>query len=274
MGEQTDSSVGRGGRIDAGVKAAFLAAVAGGATLEDAARAAGASLGGLYRARRRDPGFRRDWEETRQGARIAARHAVTAERAERRRMSRCPACREAAARQVVVAGNQRRVQLRALGHVRFTAERQEVYLGHLANTADHTAASAAAGVHPSTVWQYRRRVPEFEARWQQTLETAYAALEAEAVRQRLAMAARMRDAPVPSGANDLEFERVLKLLAHWRRKDGSIGPRATSRDRGRRYTFEESFGALVGKLEALGYRPDWDGARADATGEDGGGGAA
>jgi hypothetical protein len=51
-----------------------------------------------------------------------------------------------------------------------------------------------------------------------------------------------------------EFDRVMKLLARWERKDGRLGPRAVSHGKQRAWTFEEAIDALDRKLRALGLR--------------------
>lgn len=261
MGEQGDSGGVRRGRVDGAVKARFLAAVAGGALLEEAARAAGVSLGGLYGARRRDGAFRAAWQEERQKAAIAASAAGGKAPGRRRRLPLCPACRAAAERLVVTPANGRKLQKRPQRHVIFSIERQEIYLAHFAGTGDHRAAAAAACVSESTVWKKRRKDPVFAEMWQGALETAYARLEAEAVRQRLEMAERLRDAGAPVGEVAGEFERVLKLLDRWTRKNYSLGPRQPRDGRLKRWSFDEAMTLLEKKLRALGYRPDYgDGA--------------
>ena len=51
-----------------------------------------------------------------------------------------------------------------------------------------------------------------------------------------------------------EFERVMKLLARYDRRDGRVGPREIGHGRQRRWTFEEAMVALDKKLRSLGLR--------------------
>jgi hypothetical protein len=82
----------------------------------------------------------------------------------------------------------------------------------------------------------------------------------ESVRQRLAAQERLREAiessdPVPlAGEIGAEFERVMKLLARWDRRDGRIGPRERSPGSERVATFEEAIVALDKALVAFGVR--------------------
>ena len=78
----------------------------------------------------------------------------------------------------VRAGNKRRVQVRKAPRVSFTAERRQVFLDHLAACCNVTASAAAAGVGFSTVYEARRREPDFAQQWEEAIEIGYATLEA------------------------------------------------------------------------------------------------
>src|SRR5687768_2781679 len=120
------------GRIDAAAKAAFVAGLREGLSREDAAAAAGFSLTGFYGARRRDPGFAAEWAAALALPPAAERRSrAYAERGEVR----------------IAPANRRLLQRRRRRHVRFTAERRELYLTRLAETCDSVAAAEAAGVH-------------------------------------------------------------------------------------------------------------------------------
>ncbi|MFN3387791.1 MAG: hypothetical protein ACK40O_02600 [Allosphingosinicella sp.] len=244
-----------GGRrqvIGAEAKEVFLAAVKLGVSLEGAAGAAGFTIDGLYGARRRDAGFRAAWEEALaySAARERARGHFGVEQA-------CPLCGLSAGGDVpatVTPNNQRRLQLRRMRHARFDDARKDIFLSHLAGTADTDAAAAAAGVHRSTAYKHRLRDSRFAARFDEALAWGYMALEEEALRQRLAAQARARREIVPAGEVSTEFERTMALLKRWDRRGGRIGMRAVSHGRARVWTFEEAIRLLDKKLRAMGAR--------------------
>jgi len=231
--------------IDAAAKARFLAALHGGATRAAAAAAAGFRLGSLYTARRRDPLFRLAWlwaMELRAAAELAAcRRAAAARRGEEVPVRIAP------------QGN-RPLQRRRMGWVKFTEERQQIFLDHFAGTADAQAAAAEAGICYATVRKHRRNNPDFAATMDETLREAVAGLEAEMVRQRLEMQRRLRENLEPKGEMPAEFERVMKVLARWDRRDGRVGPRELHHGKQRRYTFEQAMAILDKKLRSLGLR--------------------
>jgi hypothetical protein len=156
--------------------------------------------------------------------------------------------------------NRRLLQRRKLRHVRFTEARRKVFLAHFCWSCDAVAAAAQAGVCERTVYEHRRKDPVFARLFLEALEQGYIRLEVESVRQRLAAQERLREAiessdPVPlAGEIGAEFERVMKLLARWDRRDGRIGPRERSPGSERVATFEEAIVALDKALVAFGVR--------------------
>jgi hypothetical protein len=79
-------------------------------------------------------------------------------------------------------------------------------------------------------------------------------LEAEAVRQRLEAQRRFSENLEPAGEIAQEFERVMKLLARFDRRDGRVGRREVGHGSRQRWTFDEAIRALDKKLNALGIR--------------------
>ncbi|MEA3061671.1 MAG: hypothetical protein QOJ94_1452 [Sphingomonadales bacterium] len=246
MGETGDSCSGPR-RIDAAAKAAFVAALRGGARREDAAEAAGFSLMGFYGARARDPAFKAEWAAA-LAAPAAAERRVRAydERGTERGEVR------------IAAANRRLFQRRRRRHVRFDAAAQAIYLAHFSTDGDSRAAAAAAGVSPSTVRLHRNTDPVFREAHKQALAEAYEYLRIESVRQRLAAQERLRaaiEAAEPASPPELaaeaaaEFDRTMKLLARVDRK-----PRAPDRygPRHGRWTFEQAIALLEKRLDALG----------------------
>jgi hypothetical protein len=261
--------------IDAAAKATFLAALRAGTRREVAADEAGFSLTGFYGARRRDPVFAADWAAALAGAPAAERR--TRAYAERDEAAACPERSRRARGEGEVRhspANRRLWQRRRRTHVRFTLERQELFLEHFAATGDTKASAQAAGVSESTVHLHRRMHPEFAELYREALAIAYPRLEEEAVRLRLANQARLR-AAVERGAcrepgrngtrcptcghdpdDDAQFDRTLALLARWDRKQRRV---ESPLDGGRRHraTFQEFLAAADKKLRALGLRSEW-----------------
>ncbi|MBC7986394.1 MAG: hypothetical protein H7X93_06945 [Sphingomonadaceae bacterium] len=135
--------------------------------------------------------------------------------------------------------------------VKFTEARKDKFLAHFAGTCDARGAAAAAGVDHSTVYKHRTRHADFREAWQEALETGYARLEAELVRERLAAQERIRDAIAPEGEPGLEFERAIKLLMRWERRNGRLGARTQSPGRHRQPSFDEAIEALAKRLKSL-----------------------
>jgi hypothetical protein len=216
-------------RIGARAKRRFIRAVQAGAPLEAAAAAAGHSLPGFYGQRKRDPLFARRWA-------AAMRNSGEAERVS------------------VCGNNRRRLQRRRMRHLRFDLERQEIFLNHFAGCGDAREAAAVAGVDHSTVYKHRRKDPVFAAGFADALEQCYARLEVEAVRQRLQAQQRLQralDEGVPTGEVAEEFERVLKLLDRWDRRNGRLGVRAIAPEKRPALSFDEAITLLERKLRHL-----------------------
>lgn len=210
--------------IDDEAMGIFIAAIRRGAALEDAARAAGFTLGGFWKVRKRDPAFDEAVEEAME-------------------MSNAP--------RYVAPGNGRRWQLKRPRRLRFVEWRREVFLAHFALTCDETAAAAAAGVSTSTVCRHRQRDPDFAEAHQRTLELAYPRLEAEALRQRLEAQRKLREDILPVGEIVIEFERILKLLDRYERRNGKIGVRGIAHGRQKGMSFDEAMALLDRRLKAL-----------------------
>jgi hypothetical protein len=229
--------------IDEDDKARFLESLRAGASREEAAAAAGFPLGSLYNVRARDPVFRLGWEWAMDLAAIDERGGELSRRAA-----------EGEPDDRIAPKGGRLLQRQKARWVKFTAKRQQIYLDHFAGTADAQAAAAAAGVTYAAVRAHGRKHPEFEAAESEALRYAYARLEAEAVRQRLEAQRRFAENLEPTGEIAQEFERVMKLLARYDRRDGRLGPREIGPGHEQVSSFEEAIEALDRKLRALGVR--------------------
>lgn len=241
-------SPGRRPAIDAGAKVAMLAALREGRRLDEVAAAYGVTLQAFYSARRRDPLFAAAWADA---------HALSAE-AERRAPGEAG---ETGGDMRIASNNRRAMQRRRMRHVRFDERRKGIFLAAFARSCDLLAAAAAAGICERTVYNHLRSDRAFAEAFQTALEEGYRWLEAEAVRQRLEAQKRLRAAieeaeeagePLPIAEEGVEFDRSMKLLARWDRRDGRLGPRQVGHGRQRRWTFEESITLLDKKLRNLG----------------------
>ncbi|HEX8061928.1 MAG TPA: hypothetical protein VF535_01805 [Allosphingosinicella sp.] len=216
-------------RIGERAKRVFVRALQAGARLEAAAAAAGHSLEGFYGLRGRDPSFKRRWA-------AAMRSSGEAER-------------------VFVRGNnRRRLQQRRIRHMRFDTDRQEVFLSHFAGCGDAREAAEVAGIDHSTVYKHRRKDPVFAAAFTEALEQCYARLEVEAVSQRLKAQQRLQralDEGEATGEVPEEFERVMKLLDRWDRRNGRLGVRSAAPEKRRALSFDEAIDLLEKKLRNL-----------------------
>lgn len=216
-------------RISARAKRVFVRAVQAGARLEAAAATAGHSLDGFYGLRSRDSLFKRRWA-------AAMQSSGEAERA------------------IVRGNNRRRLQRRRMRHLRFDTGRQEAFLNHFAGCGDAREAAEVAGVDHSTVYKHRRKDPVFAAAFDEALEQCYARLEVEAVRQRLQAQkrlARALDEGVVTGEVAKEFDRVMRLLDRWDRRNGRIGIRQVAPEKRQALSFDEAMGLLESKLRNL-----------------------
>jgi hypothetical protein len=211
--------------VDAAACGAFLQGLLRGGSRREAAAAGGFSLSAFERHRKRDPDFGAAWRE----AEVAGNRPL-----------------------YVAPANGRRWQLQRVRRPRFDAARKGVFLDHFAGTCDLTAAAEAAGVCAATVNRHRRRDPAFAAECRAALEQGYERLHEEALRARLAAQEEIRTGRMPKGEATAEFDRQIKLLAQWRRRDGSIGPRGREKAAAQAMGFPEAVALLDRRLDALG----------------------
>ena len=210
---------------DARQRREFVRALLGGATVTEAARAAGVSLCALYGARARDAGFAADWDN-------AAARSAWAER---------PAAEPGAAPRFV----QRR-------RPRFAGWRRRTFLDTLELSANTAESARAAGVSKRTVHKHLARDADLARANAAALARAYAGLERRLAREQAESAARWRaHGIVPTGEPTADFDEALRLLARWERPDGTLGRREKP-GRRRVYSFEEAIAALEKKMRALG----------------------
>lgn len=225
MSKQGDSGWRNARRIDDEAKGIFLVELKRGLLIDNAARASGFSAGAFWKARKRDPAFDEAVQEALE-------------------LSNTP--------RFISAGNGRPLQLRRIRRLRFEPWRKEIFFAHFSGTCDETAAADAAGVSTSTICRHRQKDPEFAEDYKAALEQGVVRLQAEALRQRLLAQQRLRDGVLPEGEVTQEFDRLMKTLDRFARKDGGVGVRHVSRGAVKAWTFEEAIDAIERKLKAIG----------------------
>ncbi|HYW16463.1 MAG TPA: hypothetical protein VE891_09970 [Allosphingosinicella sp.] len=241
---QDDSPKAPPHRIDLEAKVRFLKGVRAGQARMDAAAGSGFGWQAFYQLRRRDPIYEFAW--------LAAMELSARDKADARRVAE--QLRALAEDGTIEGQNRRLLQLKPNRGYRFDERRQQIFLDYFAGTADEHAAAEAAGVAYVTVRALIRRDPGFAALRDEALRMAYAVLEAESVRQRLAAQERLRDNLEPKGEMAQEFERVMKLLARYDRKGGGVASREHMASPSRAWSFEDAIKALDKALDSLGTR--------------------
>ncbi|HEX8449931.1 MAG TPA: hypothetical protein VF652_10110 [Allosphingosinicella sp.] len=231
-------------RIDEAAKLRFLKGVRAGQARDDAAAGTGFGWHAFYQVRRRDPIYEFAW--------LAAMELSEMEKLEALRAAERL---EALAEDGIIGGQNRRLlQRKPRRGFKFDERRQQIFLDHFAGTADEHAAAEAAGVAYVTVRAKVRSDPGFAALRDEALRMAYAVLEAEALRQRLEGQQKLRANLQPTGEIAEEFERVMKLLARYDRRDGRVASREHSASPSSAWSFEDSIKDLDRALDALGRR--------------------
>jgi hypothetical protein len=131
----------------------------------------------------------------------------------------------------------------------FGEEKRRIFLDHLAACCNVTAAAGAAGVGVSTVYDARRRDPEFARQWDEAIEAGYATLEALLIER----AAKGGGGYVPGGTKVPGPETIDTYLALDLLRLGRTPAR--SRDPGgappRRAQEKELADAILAKLDVL-----------------------
>ncbi|HET9640740.1 MAG TPA: hypothetical protein VFP12_16210 [Allosphingosinicella sp.] len=225
-GRDDGSGTRRGGRapITAHAMGDYVARLRKGENYAEAARGAGYDVGSFWRLRKRDPQFRAMCDEA-----IARSSGV----------------------RFVHGGARRKLQLRRTRNTLFTPDRKAIFLARFAGTGNTAEAAAEAGVCEATVDKHRREDPDFERRFLETLDQAYVKLEADLVARRVAAQRRLRDVE-PTGEPEPEFERAMKLLKRWDRRQGPPDSRAVGQGRQKRWDFADAVILLEKKLRNMG----------------------
>jgi len=220
-------------------------ALRAGATIEEAAAAAGFSSGTVRKARRKSPAFDAGCREA-----ILVAH---------KRSNRPPG---AAAR----APAMKRSRYGNGKPPRFDTGRRKLFLEHFAATLDAHASAKAAGVCYRTVCNHRRDDPLFAAAWIEARDLGIERLTDEVARQRLAAADRLRvdgDKDVPEAA--AEFDRAIRFLRSYRGQQA----RAAAAPLPGKWSFEESLKEIEEALAVYRLRRRREDEEDGEEGEDG-----
>jgi len=136
------------------------------------------------------------------------------------------------------------------GH-RWSEEAEEIFLNHLAATANVMASAKACGFSTAALYCRRRKDLAFQQRWDAALAQGYAHMEALLLQRSIeALEGFEPDPDTPIVIRDMTVKDALMLLGHHRRVlEG--GPLRSRRRWERRKTFEESRDSILGKLEAI-----------------------
>ena len=112
----------------------------------------------------------------------------------------------------ITGGKGRRVQVRRAPRGSFTGAARQVFLDHLAGCCNVTASAKAAGVGVSTVYDARRREPDFAEQWADAMEAGYATLEALLLERAAKGAAYVPGETVVPGPESVDTWLALDLL--------------------------------------------------------------
>lgn len=148
----------------------------------------------------------------------------------------------------VTGGNRRRVQKRKPPRGYFTPEKRQTFLDHVAACCNVKAAAEAAGVGVSTVYDARRRDPEFAGAFAEAIEAGYATLETLLV-ERAATGGSYApgETPVP-GPETIDTMLALDLLRLNRRDKA---PRSLGGAPPRRASEKALAEEILARIEAI-----------------------
>lgn len=149
--------------------------------------------------------------------------------------------------------------------VRWTTKKKAAFLDELAATCNVKESAAAIGVDPASVYQLRRRDPDFAASWAHALRQGYDMLETQLVGHALAGGGSGAGAVLDNGdpgRPPIDVELALKLLREHR--DRAAGKRDPGGPRPLVATRDQTNAAIIKKLAAIEARIAREGARRGA----------
>jgi len=148
----------------------------------------------------------------------------------------------------ITGGNKRKIQKRRAPRQSFTAARRQVFLDTLASCANVTASAAAAGAGVSTVYDARRREPDFAEQWADALDAGYATLEALLIERAAKGAHYVPGQTVVPGPETIDTWLALDLL---RLSKLAKAPRKAPGAPARRASEQQVAESIMAKLAVL-----------------------
>ena len=159
------------------------------------------------------------------------------------------AIEQSAGMRFIAGGRGRSLQLRRSRCIRFTPERQAIYLSWFAATGNTEESADKAGVCASTVRKHRQNHPEFARACREALAEAYLKLDSQLLAGRIEAQRRLLEVE-PADEPGPEFDRALKLLQRWDRNRS--GGRRGSRPTEERWDFADAITLLERRLRNMG----------------------
>ncbi|HYI83820.1 MAG TPA: hypothetical protein VEX11_11495 [Acetobacteraceae bacterium] len=222
--------------LDGDEIAAFLAAIERGATIGEAAAAAGIAVSTAYYRRRKCAAFAEAWA----GAKARDLAAWSAAGA------------AADGETIVRAHGGGRLMRKRKRPVEFDRARKQAFLDHFAGSCNLAAAARAAGIGTGAVYRALANDGAFAEGFQDALEIGYRLLEAEALGQQRAAQLRYAIDPRPDPKAEAQsFERTMQLLREYHRGAGAVGRRAPRLGARSRWSFDDAMAALEKELDAF-----------------------
>lgn len=155
--------------------------------------------------------------------------------------------------ETIVPGNRRKVQRRrSRRRELFGKRKKETFLEVLACTANVTAAAEAAGVVTSTVYNHRRKDPEFRELWWIALEQGAAKLVALRLQRELERAEGSLDVALDGPPDARQIADLYKLIGLLKEHSRGLAglPKEGTRPAGKA-SVEETCKALAKRLKAF-----------------------
>jgi hypothetical protein len=154
----------------------------------------------------------------------------------------------------ITGGNKRKIQVRRAPRCAFTQARRQVFLDTLASCANVSASAKAAGVGVSTVYDARRREPDFAEQWADAIEAGYATLEALLLERAAKGANYVPGETVVPGPETVDTWLALDLL---RLSKQAKAPRKAPGAPVRRASEKQVAESICAKLAVLERRREW-----------------
>lgn len=134
-------------------------------------------------------------------------------------------------------------------HDAFSAKKKREFLKALAQSCHVIRSAKFAKVHSVTVYDHRKKDPEFARGWQEALAAGYDRLEAQALEA--AGAGGAIDGEDPFAGEPFDFNKAMVLLRHHRSQRETGQPRTTPGPKLRNASRDETNAALLKAIAAV-----------------------